>query len=329
MTGETAKINPTQTLDLSFSAYVKKRKTEAGKHLVGGIPDYAYGVDYELMRKVNAIPGAYKLLKALASSYVPMEKQKCNLNYMKVGPTQSPKVYEMTRECAERLKIGVPEVFIEPSASVLNAYTLASEDSAPIIVVSSGLVERFTPEELKFVIGHECGHIHNNHSIYSVATDVVLGSIVLTGISGIPGINQILNIAMIPLRLTLNAWMRAAEVTADRAGVICVDDFNDAINAQCKLLYGAPLKGEPINVEAIIKQYDRMRSTPVRMLELTTDHPSSVRRILAIMEFLNSEVLCSWRPEQKKADAALIGKQELDARCEKYVSVTKSEKRRG
>jgi len=324
MTSETARINPTKMLDISFSDYAKKRKTEAGRHLVGGIPDYAYGVDYELMRKVNAIPGAYNLFKALAASFVPMEKQKCNLNYMKVGPTQSPVVYEMARDCAERLKIGVPEVFIQPGPAVMNAYTIASEDCSPIIVVTSALVERFEPGELKFVIGHECGHIHNNHTIYTIAMDVVLGAIV----PNIPGLNKLLSIATIPLRMALNTWFRAAEVTADRAGLICADDSNDAINAQCKLLYGATLKGEPVNVEAIVRQYDRLRSTPVRMLELTADHPSSVRRILALMEFLNSEVLCSWRPELKKAGVALIGKQELDARCEKYVSVTKSEKRR-
>jgi len=327
MIGEAGRINPTQALDISFSAYANKRKTEADRHLTGGIPDYAYGVDYEMMRKINAIPGAYKLLKAIASSFVPIEKQKCNLNNLRVGPTQKPHIYEMAKECADRLKIGVPEVYIEPSVGVLNAYTLASEDSSPVLVLTSALTERLTPGEIKFVIGHECGHIHNNHSIYQIATDVVMGSIVLTGIPGLPGIAQLLNIAMLPLRLALNAWFRAAEVTADRAGMICVNDFQDAINAQGKLLYGAQLNSEPINIEAIIKQYDKLRATPVRMLELTAGHPSSVRRILALMEFLNSEVLGSWRPEQMKDGAALINKQELDARCEKYISVTKSEER--
>jgi len=328
MTGETARINPTQTLNVSFSAYANKRKTEAGKHLTGGIPDYAYGVDYEMMRKINAIPGAYKLLKALASSLVPIEKQKCNLNNLRVGPTQRPEIYKMAEECADKLKIGIPEVYIEPSVGVLNAYTLASEDSSPLLVITSALVERLTPGELKFVIGHECGHIHNNHTIYQFAVDVVMGSIVLTGIPGIPGAATLLNIAMFPLRMALNAWFRAAEVTADRAGMICVDDFNDAINAQGKLLYGALLNSEPVNIEAITKQYDRLRATPVRMLELAGNHPSSARRILALMEFLNSEVLYSWRPEKNQDGAALINKQELDARCEKYVSVVKSEKRR-
>ena len=328
MMSETARINPTQALDISFSAYANKRKTEAGRHLVGGIPDYTYGVDYEMMRKINAIPGAYKLLRAIASSFVPLAKQRFNLTCMKVGPTQRPDIYEMTKDCADRLKIGVPEVYIQHDVGVLNAFTIASEDSAPVVVITSALIERFTPGELKTVIGHECGHIHNNHTIYNVATNVVLGSIVLSGLPNIPGVAQLLNVAMLPLQLALKAWSRASEVTADRAGLICADDFNDAINTEAKLLYGAMFNNESFNLDAIIKQYERIKSTPARMLELNFSHPASVRRIMAILEFMNSEVLNSWRPEKMKAGGTLTSKQELDMRCEKFISITKSEKRK-
>jgi hypothetical protein len=63
-------------------------------------------------------------------------------------------------------------------------------------------------------------------------------------------------------------------------------------------------------------------------LEIEYDHPLPIRRIFAIKEFLNSETLYSWRPEWKTEGMNLINKQELDARCEKYVSVAKSDKRR-
>jgi len=328
MMNETTRTNPTRALDISFSAYANKRKTEAGKHLIGGVPDYTYGADYEMMRKINAIPGAYKLLKAIASSYVPAAKEKYNLTCMKVGPTQRPDIYEMTKDCADRLKIGVPEIYIQGKVGELNAFTIASEDSAPLIILYSALVERLTPGELKSVIGHECGHIHNNHGIYKTVINVVFDSIVLSGIPNIPAIALLLDKAMRPLQWALNAWSRASEVTADRAGLICTDDFNDAINSEAKLLYGATFNNESFNIDAIIKQYDRIRSTPARMLELDYNHPASARRIMAVMEFMNSEVLYGWRPEKMKAGETLISKQELDMRCEKIISVTKSERRK-
>jgi Zn-dependent protease with chaperone function len=330
MTNETVKINPTQKIDVSFSAYVGTRKALVGAHMVGGIPDYAYGVDHMLMQKMKAMPGVYKLFKALTNQWVPRFKQICNLDCLKVGPSQHPHIYEQVKECARTLGIGIPEVFIRSDAGVINAETVASEDDAPVMVLTSGLVERFTPGEIKTVIGHECGHIHNNHTIYRTAANIILDNMLIN--IPIPVIKElgtiVSGLANRALHAALSSWSRAAEVTADRAGLICADDFNDAITAECKLLYGATFTQEDINVDAILKQYDRLRSTSVRMLELETSHPSSVRRILAMKEFMNSDALYKWRPELKIAGMELIGKQELDARCEKYISVLKSEKRR-
>jgi len=327
MTNEkSVRVNPTQTLDVSFSAYVEKRKAVTGAHLVNGIPDYAYGVDYALMRKINAVPGAYKLLRAITSQFVPEQKQMCNLSHLKVGPSQSPKnIYEHVKECAKLFGIGIPEVFIEPNPTEINAYALACDDSAPLIVLTSALVERFTPGEIKTVIGHECGHIHNNHGIYTTAAYIAANKIV----SAISGVKELMMLVSRSLLLALNTWSRASEVTADRAGLICADNFNDAITTQCKFLYGAAFTQDDINVDAVLKQYDRLRSTPAKMFEFVYNHPVPMRRILAMREFINSDVLYTWRPDCKEAGMGqLSSKQELDARCEKYIAVMKTGERR-
>jgi len=265
----------------------------------------------------------YKLVKAMTSFRVPKEKQELNLQALKVGPSQFPDIYQMTVDCARILGIGIPTVFVKPEADI-NAYTIASEDDAPIVVLNSGLVERFTPGEIKCVIGHECGHIHNNHSIYDYAAQIIINKAADTTRALFPGIQKILQLATIPIRLALLAWSRAMEVTCDRAGVICSDDVNDEITAKCKFLYGAAYNRE-VNVDAVLKQYDAIKSTPVRFLELGADHPVPVRRIFAVKEFINSDVLYKWRPELKKAGMRLINKQELDMRCDKYIGVIKSE----
>lgn len=319
-------LNPTENIDIRFSTYVKNRKSLTEPHMQGGIPDYAYGSDYVLRQKIKAMPGVFKLVKALTSSVVPQKKQEINLSSLKVGPSQFPDVYKMTVDCARILGIGIPSVFIEPNPEI-NAYTIASDDDAPIVVINSGLLERYTPGELKFIIGHECGHIHNNHGIFNTAAEIILST--GTGLAGlIPGSKFILNLASLPLQLSLKAWSRAAEVTSDRAGIICCDDPLEAISAECKFLYGAAFNREA-NVDVALKQYDMIKSTPTRLLELDSSHPVPVRRIFAIKEFINSEVLYQWRPEWKKADLKTISKQELDMRCEKYIGVIKNEKRTG
>ena len=316
--------NPTETIDVSFKAYISDRKAIMQSHLEGEIPDNAYGADYLLRQKIKAIPGFYPVAKAITNTYVPQMRQRLNLDALKVGPSQFSDVYEMASDCAMRLGIGIPAVFIEPDPAVINAYTIACDDDAPIVVISSGLLERVTPGELRAVIGHECGHIHNNHGIYNIAAELILNSLQKT----IPGVQQIIKLVSMPLQLAFTMWSRAGEVTCDRAGVICSQDAQDNITLQAKFIYGAALNRNDVNIEAILKQYDVLQATPVRFLELDRTHPVSVRRIFAIKEFLASDVLYSWRPEWKTPDMHLIGKQELDARCEKYVSVVKSEKRR-
>lgn len=317
-------INPTRTINISFQDYVQNKKEFLNAHLEEGLPDYAYGADYLLRKKIKSIPGFYALAKAITNTYVPYKKQELNLNCIAIGPTQFADVYELVTDCARRLGIGIPTVFVEPDPATINAYTISTESEAPLVVITSALLERYTRAELKTVIGHECGHIHNGHGIYETAAQILLGSLEMT----IPGVKQILQLASTPLRWGLMTWSRAAEVTSDRASVICCDDVTSSMTAYAKFLYGASFHRADINIDAVLKQYDMLRATPVRLLEIDSSHPVPVRRLFAIKEFLRSKVLYEWRPEWKTSDMDLIDKQELDARCEKFISVTKSQKRR-
>lgn len=318
------RTNPTDIINVSFQDYIKDRKALSQYHMKGSIPDYAYGSDYLLRQKIKAIPGFYPLAKAISNTYVPRLKQQLNLDGLRVGPSQFTDVYEIVTDCARHLDIGIPAVYIRNAPAEINAGAYALEDDAPLIEITSGLLERLTLGELRAVIGHECGHIHNNHGIYNIAAEILLNSMQIT----IPGIQQIVSLFSAPLRWAFMAWSRAGEVTCDRAGVICSVDIEDSINLQAKLMYGAAMNRQDVNIDSVLKQYDILRSTPVRLLEIESTHPLSIRRIFAIKEFLNSETLYAWRPEWKTPDMKLITKQELDARCEKFISVTKSEKRR-
>ncbi len=313
--------NPTDDIDISFNSYVMEREKTYNKHLEGGIPDYAFASDFAIRQKIRALPGVYPFFKALTSTYVPRHKQLLNQSALKVGAGQYPEIYNMTAECANILGIGMPTIYIIPEMAVLNAYTIATDDESPIIVLHSSLVERFSLDELKTVIGHECGHIHNNHGIYSIAVQTMLEQ----GMN-IPIVSQILSALTIPVRLMFMAWIRAAEVTCDRAGIICANDPMDIMKADVKLMHGGMINSSEANIEAALKQYDILRKTPVRLLELNSTHPNTVRRLYANLEFLNSEILYKWRPEWKSPDMKLIDKQELDTRCEKYISVLRSEK---
>ena len=314
-------FNPTDKVNVSFSDYVTRRKSTTQNHMQGGVPDYAFHLDYELRKKIDAMPIFYKVAKAVTSTYVPEKMQFLNMNALKVGPNQFPDIYEMVTDCARRLNIGIPHCFVI-NATEMNAYAVATEDDTPVIVLHSGIVERMTRDELKAVIGHECGHVHNNHGIYNTVAELLINQTLGAGILG--GLTAI---ALKPLEYAMNSWSRAAEVTCDRAGIICSDDINATISTQGKLAFGAAFGRNEVNTDEILKQIKSFEGSAVRLNEVLYDHPIAARRILAAEEFINSDVLYSWRPEWKTPDLKTIDRAELEKRCRKHIVVVKKEKR--
>lgn len=315
--------NPTSLIDVSFHNYLTERTSILNSHLIGGIPDYAYGPDFTLRQKINAIPGAVKLVQAATQYVIASKKTNLAITGLKVGPTQFPEIYEMGKRCAKILGIGIPTIYIEPNIGELNAYTLSLDDEEPIIVLYSAIVERFTPDELLTVIGHECGHIHNKHGVYNMIAQLLIDGGTSVGVNTGWISSNMAELISIPISTAFTMWSRAAEVTCDRAGVICSNNLEDSLSAEAKFLTAGNLKYGQINIDEVLKQYDEFKDSPFRLQEMLYDHPVTVRRIFADKEFFNSEVLYSWRPEWKKLGMTLLDKQELDARCEKYIAVMK------
>lgn len=313
-------FNPTKDMDISFKNYVNARKKELSTHMKEGVPDYSFSMDYILRQKINSVPGIFKLFKAVTEYVVPYRRQMLNMECIAVGPNQYPELYAMGEECAKRLGIGVPQIFVKYDVG-MNAYALASEDAAPVIMVTSAIVEKMTRGELKAVIGHECGHIHNNHTIYNLAAEIITGTLT-EGLNLIPGLQQIIKLLSIGARLMLLNWSRCAEITCDRAGLICADSLEDAIKSEAKLGFGGVKALEHINIDEYIKQIEKMQETPVRFLELERTHPLTPKRILAYKVFNQCDVLYTWRPDWKTSDMSFISKQEADKKCESFISVS-------
>lgn len=309
--------NPTDDIDLDFAQYVADRRQHQSAHLVNGVPTYAFAMDLKLRQQLAALKPMRVLAQAVVSFRVPWEKQTRQMNAIAVGPRQYPEIYAMAEDCARRLGIGVPEVFIYYSPH-LDAYTFAAEEKAPVIVLSSALVDAYEPDELKFVIGHECGHVHNLHSVYN--TVVVLMSSPLLLASGIVPAWMIALVRQ-GLLFMLMRWSRHAEVTADRAGLICVGDQTVAEMALAKLaMGGSGAAMSKINVDLYLEQLKHVRSSPARFLEFLGTHPLVHKRIEAVRLFGNCDVLHSWRPELR-ALTSPVSKNEVDSQCERIISV--------
>ncbi|MBO9494744.1 protease HtpX [Thalassotalea sp. G20_0] len=71
---------------------------------------------------------------------------------------------ETVRELSEKAGIGMPEVGIFHSPEA-NAFATGWNKNAALVAVSEGLLDRFSPNEARAVIGHEIGHVANGDMV--------------------------------------------------------------------------------------------------------------------------------------------------------------------
>ncbi|HXO24007.1 MAG TPA: M48 family metallopeptidase, partial [Streptosporangiaceae bacterium] len=83
---------------------------------------------------------------------------------VRVSERQFPHIYELVRDGSYILDLpNVPEVYVIQSPLV-NAMALGRD--RPFIVITTGMVNLYDPEELRWVVGHELGHVLSGHAVY-------------------------------------------------------------------------------------------------------------------------------------------------------------------
>ncbi len=79
-----------------------------------------------------------------------------------VTDRSAPELAALVRQCVQRLQPGVVQVFVTPS-NQLNAYTFGLSDPR-VVVLYSALFDVMDADELRFVFGHELGHVQLGHT---------------------------------------------------------------------------------------------------------------------------------------------------------------------
>lgn len=81
-------------------------------------------------------------------------------------------------QLARQAGIGTPEVGIFPS-QVANAFATGWNKNDALVAVSEGLLQRFSPDEARAVLGHEIGHVANGDMITLTLIQGVVNTFVL------------------------------------------------------------------------------------------------------------------------------------------------------
>lgn len=322
---ELAISDPTAEVALDFAGYATEREQAQAVRRIDGAPDYSFSLDRRLLRQLTAIRPIRGLARALVRLREPFFQQLNLMRMVEVGPRQFPRLHEMAMHCARTLGIGLPRVFVQSNG--MSAYTYASDQTTPSIVLSADLIEVMTDDELLGTIGHECGHIHNLHGAYNTLVwigteqmaDGALKAAAAGGLS-LPLLGSIEQALSGGLMLFMRRWSRCAEITCDRAGVICAGDPDSRMRGLVKYMTSGMMKLKDINLDEFMYQVRDIKAMPARVLELFDTHPITAKRLAAIRLFAQSDVFAAWLPHRQRIEA-VRPITEIDRECEALIQV--------
>lgn len=186
------------------------------------------------------------------------------LKSQKVTKMSYPHLYLILQECCQSLNVtNYPEVMVTSRLKGINALSVETDES-PVILLSNKSVVSLTDGELKFMIGHELGHILQQNLVCHMVKGFLDNLNSSSEVLG-PVVSDMIDVP-------LNQWHRCAEYTADRAGLLCCKDIS-----AIKQLFNR-----------IDKRYVRMDNILTEYYELNNVHPLYAKRILELETYYGS-----------------------------------------
>ena len=249
----------------------------------------ARGLDLEQFRHpsdaratdaLKKIPGLDKLLAKILEYGLERLYYVDNVaSNLRVTPKMFGRLHRSLMWACKILDVAEPEMYVTLDP-VPNAWTYGH--TKPFITVTSGLIDLMSDEELFFVIGHEVGHIKAGHVLYGTMARNIAAIVALIGQATL-GIGAWFGQGLV---IALLEWFRCAELTADRAALLCVQDLEPARDTFMKLAGGTTRMAADMDRDEFLRQVreyeDVDRSTLDKaykvLLTLYRTHPFAMQR---------------------------------------------------
>ena len=248
--------------------------------------DFIHPEDAAALRQMEGIPGFATLVKKILA--VGIENLQYGVNMastIRLSERQLPKIYRHLPPNCQRLGIPEPEFYLQMDPNP-NAWTMG--DTRIYIVVTSGLLEMMSDEELDAILAHECGHVLCRHVLYHTVAQWIGSGLANLGILGT---------LATPVQYALLYWSRKSELSADRAASIITSP--EVVASTMARLSGGP---KSITSQIDLKEwasqadeYDKIQNNGLwnKTLQLAViaglDHPFSAVRVREILKWGESE----------------------------------------
>lgn len=242
--------------------------------------DFMHPWDVKATAALKSVPGFDKVIsKIMEYSFERVYYLQNVADNVRVSDKMFPKLNRYLEWGCKILDVPKPEFYVALDPAY-NAFTYGH--TKPFIVMTSSLLNLLDEQEKMFVICHELGHIKCEHVLYTLVAENLAVLIEMFGKMTL-GLGAILGAG---LALPLLDWYRKAELSADRAALLAVQDPQVAVRTFMKLAGGAEsLNGEMDEQEFLrqIRAYeDRDVSNLDRVYKLlitiTRTHPFPIMR---------------------------------------------------
>ncbi len=191
---------------------------------------------------------------------------------LRIHADQFGHVHAVVDECARMMRMPTPHVFIRDDPFVPVVGIGIGDPYA--IVISAQYVEHFQPDELRFLIGRELGHIASGHTRY---TSLLSSNGRENGV----------------IAVAFGAWLRRIDYTADRIGLLCCGSLDAAMRAIAVSAFGSV--GRRVDLGAFANQLKELHAEPsLRMAEWTASTPYATNRIAALHRFARDPLYQMW-----------------------------------
>lgn len=288
-----------------FQRYIEVRKNPSRRRtVIGDFGEYAYSADLRVLQSLSYARPVRLAAEASVRAFKAWRRSDILGSSVQVSARQFPRLHDLVAQCASELHIPAPTTYVTKDFASINAVTLGTETDS-FILLNSAAVDRLSDAELKFVIGHECGHIQNSHVTYHTAL------FFLTHMTGI-----FVKWIVTPARLALMGWSRRAEITCDRAGVLCCGDADVGISTLVKLAVGSQSLVDEIDLDQYLEQIEGIKEGLGRVSEYMMTHPYLPKRVRALQHFAESEFY-----RRKVGLDGGISLAEVDKRVDDVISV--------
>lgn len=228
----------------------------------------------------------------------------------KVDEKISEKLYKMFHEVKEKLGFeDAVDFYISGNADV-NAFALSgSEEGEPhIINVNSSLIQLMTDDELRFVIGHEMGHLINKN------TDLLrLIHFIFPDSNNVPAL----------LAHKIRLWNQLSELIADRYGYLAIPNLEVCISAFFKMSSGLDSDRVDLHIDAFLDENNKRLEYFKKDSGLNyASHPINPIRVKALELFANCQ---RFNPENKTAFTEEQLQEQMDELIQILMKIRSSE----